>query len=136
MTGPVRTAFGGSRIGAAGYVTKALIGLNVLGLLLGAVLTGLPAVIGDGLFTNATKLQMLGATFAPTYVIGPGNVPAGTEVGELYTGIDDGAVYHTYSAYSRGVDGIWAMYQWLDRAPRGRNENGVWWRRHDEYEKR
>jgi predicted dithiol-disulfide oxidoreductase (DUF899 family) len=45
----------------------------------------------------------------------------------------DGVVYHTYSAYSRGVDGLWGMYQWLDRAPRGRNESGVWWRRHDEY---
>jgi predicted dithiol-disulfide oxidoreductase (DUF899 family) len=47
--------------------------------------------------------------------------------------IEDGVVYHTYSTYSRGVDGIWGMYQWLDRAPRGRNETGVWWRRHDEY---
>jgi predicted dithiol-disulfide oxidoreductase (DUF899 family) len=50
--------------------------------------------------------------------------------------LEDGVVYHTYSAYSRGVDGIWGMYQWLDRAPKGRNETGVWWRRHDEYEKR
>src|SRR5262245_56546090 len=49
--------------------------------------------------------------------------------------LDDGVVYHTYSAYSRGVDGLWSMYQWLDRAPKGRNENGVWWRRHDEYDK-
>ena len=47
--------------------------------------------------------------------------------------IEDGVVYHTYSAYSRGVDGIWGMYPWLDRAPRGRNETGIWWRRHDEY---
>jgi len=47
--------------------------------------------------------------------------------------LDDGVVYHTYSAYSRGVDGLWGMYQWLDRAPKGRNESGVWWRRHDEY---
>ena len=49
--------------------------------------------------------------------------------------LDGGAVYHTYSAYGRGVDGIWGMYQWLDRAPFGRNEDGagVWWRRHDEY---
>jgi predicted dithiol-disulfide oxidoreductase (DUF899 family) len=44
-------------------------------------------------------------------------------------------VYHTYSAYSRGLDGIWGMYQWLDRAPKGRNETGMWWRRHDEYPK-
>ena len=47
---------------------------------------------------------------------------------------NDGIVYHTYSAYSRGVDGLWGMYQWLDRAPKGRNEDGgLWWKRHDEY---
>ena len=50
--------------------------------------------------------------------------------------LEDGVVYHTYSAYARGLDGLWGMYQWLDRAPRGRNETGVWWRRHDEYNKR
>jgi predicted dithiol-disulfide oxidoreductase (DUF899 family) len=50
--------------------------------------------------------------------------------------LEDGVVYHTYSTYARGLDGLWGMYQWLDRAPRGRNETGVWWRRHDEYEKR
>jgi len=50
--------------------------------------------------------------------------------------LEDGVVYHTYSAYARGVDGIWGMYQWLDRAPKGRNEQGVWWKRHDEYEKK
>jgi predicted dithiol-disulfide oxidoreductase (DUF899 family) len=50
--------------------------------------------------------------------------------------LEDGVVYHTYSAYGRGVDGLWGMYQWLDRAPLGRNENGngFWWRRHDEYD--
>jgi predicted dithiol-disulfide oxidoreductase (DUF899 family) len=47
--------------------------------------------------------------------------------------LEDGVVYHTYSAYSRGVDALWGMYPWLDRAPLGRNENGAWWRRHDEY---
>jgi predicted dithiol-disulfide oxidoreductase (DUF899 family) len=48
----------------------------------------------------------------------------------------DGAVYHTYSTYSRGLDILWGMYQWLDRAPLGRNEKeaGFWWRRHDEYD--
>ncbi len=46
---------------------------------------------------------------------------------------EDGAVYHTYSSYARGLDSLWGAYQWLDRAPKGRNETGVWWRRHDEY---
>ncbi|MPZ63098.1 MAG: DUF899 domain-containing protein [Propionibacteriales bacterium] len=57
---------------------------------------------------------------------------------------EDGEIYHTYSTYARGLDGLWGMYQWLDRAPRGRNEGlfegagdlraGVWYRRHDEYD--
>jgi len=53
--------------------------------------------------------------------------------------LEDGAVYHTYSAYWRGVDGPLGMYQWLDRAPRGRNEaRGPddplnWFLGHDEY---
>jgi predicted dithiol-disulfide oxidoreductase (DUF899 family) len=49
--------------------------------------------------------------------------------------LEDGVVYHTYSAFSRGVDAIWGAYQFFDRAPKGRNEAGYWWRRHDEYEK-
>jgi predicted dithiol-disulfide oxidoreductase (DUF899 family) len=48
--------------------------------------------------------------------------------------LEDGVVYHTYSAYARGLDGLWGMYQWLDRTPLGRNETGFWWRRHDEYD--
>ena len=47
--------------------------------------------------------------------------------------ISDGVVYHTYSTYARGLDALWGMYQWLDRAPKGRNETGLWFRRHDEY---
>ncbi len=49
---------------------------------------------------------------------------------------EDGAVYHTYSTYARGLDGLWGAYQWLDRAPKGRSESGVWWRRRDEYDRR
>jgi predicted dithiol-disulfide oxidoreductase (DUF899 family) len=59
--------------------------------------------------------------------------------------LEDGLVYHTYSAYTRGLDALWGMYQWLDRAPRGRNESvfvgagdlrgPIWFRRHDEYDK-
>ena len=46
--------------------------------------------------------------------------------------LEDGEVFHTYSAYARGLDGLWGMYQWLDRAPFGRNESGPWWKRRDE----
>jgi len=50
--------------------------------------------------------------------------------------LEDGTIYHTYSTYGRGLDILWGMYQWLDRAPLGRNEKeaGFWWRRHDEYD--
>ncbi len=50
--------------------------------------------------------------------------------------LEDGAIYHTYSTYARGLDGLWGAYQWLDRAPLGRNETGIWWKRRDEYAKR
>jgi predicted dithiol-disulfide oxidoreductase (DUF899 family) len=50
--------------------------------------------------------------------------------------LEDGIVYHTYSTYARGLDGLWGAYQWLDRAPKGRNETGYWWHLHDEYDKR
>jgi predicted dithiol-disulfide oxidoreductase (DUF899 family) len=48
--------------------------------------------------------------------------------------LEDGVVYHTYSAYARGTDVLWGMYQWLDRAPKGRNESGPWFRLRDEYD--
>jgi predicted dithiol-disulfide oxidoreductase (DUF899 family) len=54
--------------------------------------------------------------------------------------LDDGIVHHTYSAYARGLDTLWGMYQWLDRAPRGRNETRAeddplnFYLRHDEYD--
>ena len=46
---------------------------------------------------------------------------------------EDDVVYHTYSTYARGLDALWGMYPWLDRAPLGRNEHGFWWRHHDKY---
>jgi len=50
--------------------------------------------------------------------------------------LHESIVYHSYSTYARGVDALWGMWQWLDRAPKGRNETGHWWRRHDEYDNR
>ncbi|HXQ47198.1 MAG TPA: thioredoxin family protein [Caulobacteraceae bacterium] len=50
--------------------------------------------------------------------------------------LEDGIVYLSYSTYARGLDGLWGMFQWLDRAPKGRNEAGIWWRHHDMYGKR
>jgi predicted dithiol-disulfide oxidoreductase (DUF899 family) len=48
--------------------------------------------------------------------------------------VQDGAVFHTYSAYARGLDTCWNMWQWLDRAPLGRNEGDFsWFRRRDTY---
>jgi predicted dithiol-disulfide oxidoreductase (DUF899 family) len=58
---------------------------------------------------------------------------SGEQPGMSAFALDGDVVYHTYSTYERGVDAIWGMYPWLDRAPLGRNETGIWWRRHDEY---
>jgi predicted dithiol-disulfide oxidoreductase (DUF899 family) len=64
----------------------------------------------------------------------PANLPAELP-GMSAFALDDGAVYHTYSAYARGLDALWAMWQWLDRTPQGRNEGDFsWFRRHDTYD--
>jgi predicted dithiol-disulfide oxidoreductase (DUF899 family) len=85
-----------------------------------------PEQEGGGARAEAQFAAMSG-TDVPTY--------ARERPGVSAFALEDGVVYHTYSAYARGVDAIWGMYQWLDRAPKGRNETGVWWKRHDEYEK-
>jgi len=65
---------------------------------------------------------------------GVGPLDAAESHGVSAFALDDGVVYHTYSSYARGADVLWGMYQWLDRAPLGRNESGPWFRRHDEYD--
>ena len=76
---------------------------------------------GKGTVTSATMTGTDAATYARE------------RPGMSAFALEDGVVYHTYSTYSRGLDSLWGMYQWLDRAPMGRNESGMWWRRHDEY---
>ena len=73
------------------------------------------------------QLAAASGTDAPTYALDRPGLSAFVR--------EDGAVYHTYSTFARGLDGLWGMYQWLDRAPKGRNETGPWFRRHDEYGK-
>jgi predicted dithiol-disulfide oxidoreductase (DUF899 family) len=50
--------------------------------------------------------------------------------------LEDGFVYHTYSAYARGGEFLLGFYPMLDRVPKGRDEGDPpedWIRRHDEY---
>jgi len=69
----------------------------------------------------------------PPEFLDPRNLP-GEAHGLSSFARQDGKVYHTYSAYARGCEPIWSMWQWFDRAPVGRNEQGMsWFRRHDEY---
>jgi predicted dithiol-disulfide oxidoreductase (DUF899 family) len=83
--------------------------------------------VGKGALTNPVSAENAGMT--------------GTDIstylrereGMSAFALEDSVIYHTYSAYSRGVDAIWSMYPWLDRAPKGRSETGPWVRRHDEY---
>jgi predicted dithiol-disulfide oxidoreductase (DUF899 family) len=51
----------------------------------------------------------------------------------------NGQVFHTYSAYARGIDMLNAAYNYIDLVPKGRDEVGhafpqFWVHRHDEYE--
>lgn len=49
---------------------------------------------------------------------------------------EDGAIFHTYSTYSRGVDLMNGAYNYIDLTPKGRDEGGksqYWVRRHDQY---
>jgi len=48
----------------------------------------------------------------------------------------DGAIFHTYSAYSRGLDMLNVAYHYMDLVPKGRDEDGqgqFWVRRRDDY---
>jgi predicted dithiol-disulfide oxidoreductase (DUF899 family) len=54
---------------------------------------------------------------------------------------DDGAIYHTYSCYARGLDMVNGAYHWLDLMPKGRDEENLpysmaWLRHRDKYEDR
>jgi predicted dithiol-disulfide oxidoreductase (DUF899 family) len=82
-----------------------------------------PSALGtDG---EVAKFAAAAGVDVPTYIRERPGLSAFT--------LENGVIYHTYSAYSRGLDGLWGMYQWLDRAPKGRNETGLWWKRRDEY---
>src|SRR5207253_825925 len=98
-TAPARTTFGGSRAGYAGYVTTTIIVINIGVMLLGAAMSGGAALFGGGLFGSVTRLHLLGAVIGPDIRIDPnGFIPPGTQPGEVFTGIDHGAVYRLVTA--------------------------------------
>jgi predicted dithiol-disulfide oxidoreductase (DUF899 family) len=87
-------------------------------------------------FTEESVAKGASYNFAPLdgWMLDPANLPY-EGPGMSAFALEDGSVYHTYSAYSRGVDALWNMWQWLDRAPLGRNEGDMsWFSRHDQYE--
>jgi predicted dithiol-disulfide oxidoreductase (DUF899 family) len=84
-----------------------------------------PSAGGAPQRSGAAKGAAMTGTDVPTY--------ARERPGMSAFALEDGVVYHTYSAYARGLDGLWGMYQWLDRAPKGRNEPEYWLRHRDAY---
>jgi predicted dithiol-disulfide oxidoreductase (DUF899 family) len=72
-----------------------------------------------------SQMAAMTGTYVPTYTR--------ERPGMSAFALADGVVHHTYSTYARGLDALWGMHQWLDRAPKGRNEPDIWWRRRDEY---
>jgi predicted dithiol-disulfide oxidoreductase (DUF899 family) len=85
--------------------------------------------------TNAEGAEGAGARFAATCGVDASTFRRDRPGMSAFV-LEDGVLCHAYSTYARGLDGLWGAYQWLDRAPKGRNEKGVWWHRHDEYDKR
>jgi predicted dithiol-disulfide oxidoreductase (DUF899 family) len=72
------------------------------------------------------------------YATGSFPAPEALGVSVFYKGAD-GATYHTYSCYSRGLDTLNGAYQLLDLLPKGRDESGLsstmeWLRHHDRYD--
>jgi len=54
----------------------------------------------------------------------------------VFTRGEDGEIYHTYSAYARGLDMLNVAYHYLDIVPKGRDEGdtgAMWIHRRDEY---
>lgn len=98
---PVRTAFGGSAAGREGYVTKALIAINVLVAVIGAAVAGGGALLGQGLFTSASWVQAVGAVVGPSVTLTKGNdvlLGAFPALGQVYPGIEDGGIYRLITA--------------------------------------
>jgi membrane associated rhomboid family serine protease len=96
---PARTAFGGSRVGYAGYVTIGLIVLNVVAMLVGAAMSGIGSLFG-GFFSGASEIHLLGAVTGVDWtVLADGRAVAGAfpDSGQVYHGVDSGAVYRLFT---------------------------------------
>jgi predicted dithiol-disulfide oxidoreductase (DUF899 family) len=90
----------------------------------------------DVSFTEESVAKGASYNFRPAqgWMLDPANMPF-EGPGMSAFALVEGVVHHTYSAYARGVDAMWTMWQWLDRAPLGRNEGDLsWFRRRDRYE--
>ena len=77
--------------------------------------------------------------FEPLPREAPAGMPLELPGASVFYKDEDGAVYHTYSTYARGLDALVGTYQWLDLAPKGRHEAGLkhtmeWVRHHDKYD--
>jgi membrane associated rhomboid family serine protease len=96
-----RTAFGGGAAGREGYVTKALIALNVLVAVIGAAVAGGGSLLGQGLFTSASWVQAAGGVVGPSVTLTRANdvvLGAFPALGQVYPGIEDGGIYRLVTA--------------------------------------
>ena len=88
-------------------------------------------------FVSFTPEDMANGTGLHNYV--RTKPPSGEMVGiSVFAKNEKSEIFHTYSAYSRGVDMMNGAYHYLDLVPKGRDEDALphtqaWVRRHDEY---
>ena len=90
----------------------------------------LPRVVHEGRSRERSHVLQLRETLVPV-----GRRGARTE--RFLQGRDRG-IFHTYSAYARGLEVLDGAYHFIDLAPKGRDEEGLpfpgaWWRHHDRY---
>jgi len=98
---PARTTFGGSAAGQHGYVSIALIVLNVGVALLGAAMAGGGSLFSGGFFSNASAIQAYGGVIGGYVTLTPlGQVAGGAfpDAGTVIPGVYDGAYYRLITA--------------------------------------
>ena len=85
-----------------------------------------------------TKDEMAQGTMYYNYAVGPFPSEEGPGASVFYKD-ESGEIFHTYSAYARGLDILVGTYNYLDLVPKGLDEDGLdftmaWVRHHDKYE--